>query len=89
MDKLRETVFQTLFQAGSIRYVDMHIGPDGRALLIYQTIQGVSGHIHTKAGDVKHYKPETALRFLRSVGLVAVKVHMENWHPTSGQGQLL
>lgn len=85
MEKLQEKVFATLFAAGSVKYVDIHIDGCGRAICVYQTAQGITGTIHTKLGKVKHYKPETALRFLRGLGLVTVKVEMKNWSPGNGQ----
>lgn len=88
-DQLKEDVFGQLFASGAVRYVDVHISPDGRAMVLYTMQNGVQGFVHTKRGQVKLYKPETALRLLRTLGLVTVKVEMKDWNPAVLQGSLL
>lgn len=88
-DRLREDVFAQLFASGAIRYVDMEIGPDGRAMIRYTMQNGVLGVVHTKRGEVKRYKSETALRVLRLLGIVTLKVDMKDWSPSAQQGLLL
>lgn len=87
-DCLKEDVFRHLFETGAIKYVDLQLGADGRAVVIYTQLNGAVGLVHTKRGDVKHYKPETAMRFLRECGLASVKVDMAAWD-LSGQASLL
>jgi len=88
-DKLREDVFAQLFTSGAVRFVDMELGPDGRAVIRYTMQNGVLGVVHTKPGEIKRYKPETALRALRLLGIVSLKVEMKDWHPATQQGSLL
>lgn len=88
-DKLREDVFRHLFGTGGIKYVDLRLGSDGRAVVVYTQLNGVQGVVHTKRGDVKYYKPETALRFLREMGLASVKVDMAQWQLNAQQGTLI
>lgn len=88
-DQLKEDVFGQLFASGAVRYVDVQIAPDGRAMVLYTLNTGVQGFVHTKRGQVKLYKPETALRLLRTLGLVSVKVEMKDWNPAASQGSLL
>lgn len=87
-DQLREDVFAQLFAAGVVRYVDMEIGPDGRAVIRYTMQNGVLGVIHTKRGEVKRYKAETALRALRLFGIATMKIDMKDWQPNQVQGAL-
>lgn len=88
-DKLREDVFAQLFTSGAVRFVDMDLGADGRAVIRYTMQNGVQGVVHTKRGEIKRYKPETALRALRLLGIVSMKVEMKDWHPSMQQGSLL
>lgn len=88
-DQLREDVFSQLFASGAVRLVEMEILPDGRAVVRYTMQNGVQGAVHTKRGQVKRYKPETALRALRELGIVSVKVDMRDWEPSQHQGSLL
>lgn len=88
MDQLKEDVFSQLFAAGSVKWVDVRLVSDGRAIIAYTLQNGTQGFVFTKRGQVKHYKADTALRFLRSVGLSSVKVEMAAWD-LSGQRELL
>lgn len=88
-DKLREDVFAQLFTSGAVRYVDMELGTDGRAVVRYTMQNGVQGVVHTKRGEIKRYKPETALRALRLLGIVSIKIEMKDWQPAMQQGSLL
>ncbi len=88
-DTLREDVFSQLFASGAVRYVDIELGPDGRAMIRYTMQNGVQGAVHTKRGQVKRYKPETALRVLRLLGVASTKIEMKDWQPSAVQGSLL
>ncbi len=83
MQNLKEDVFVQLFRAGAIRSVTVSIQND-RATVGYVTGDGVQGSIFTKRGDVKHYRIDTALRFLRETGLHSVQVDMQFWHLQQG-----
>ena len=80
MPKMREEVFEQVFRAGAIKSVKLVVC-NGRAVINYVTGENVDGCVHTKRGEAKQYRIETALRFLRSVGLVAVEVDMWAWSP--------
>lgn len=88
-NQLREDVFEQLFASGAVRFCDLHIDFDGRAMVVYTLNTGAHGYIYTKRGQIKLYKPDTALRFLRSLGLASVKVEMKDWNPSMQQGVLL
>lgn len=81
-------MFEQLFTTGGIKFVDLRLGPDGRAVVIYTLLNGSQGLVHTKRGGVKYYKPETALRFLRELGCASVKVDMTGWQ-LNGQRSLI
>lgn len=88
MEKMREEVFEQVFRAGAIRSVRLLVR-DGRASIVYVTGEGVDGTVHTKRGDVKFYRIETALQFLRRVGAAQVEVDMRLWSPDSAAPALL
>lgn len=88
-DTLREDVFAQLFASGAVRYVDIELVADGRAMIRYTMQNGVQGVVHTKRGQVKRCKPETALRALRLLGVASLKIEMKDWQPTAVQGSLL
>lgn len=79
MDQFREEVFEQIFRSGSIKSVGLQVGVNGRAVVVYVMQNGTTGMIYTKRGEIKNYRIETALRFVRSVGLVSVIVEMKNW----------
>lgn len=87
--QLREEGFSQIFASGGVRAVEMTMDSAGRAVIAYTLQTGVQGVVHTKRGDVKQYKPETAMRFLRSIGLARVCVDMSAWCLSSHQGALL
>lgn len=87
--QLREEGFSQIFASGGVRAVEMTMDSAGRVVIAYTLQTGVQGVVHTKRGDVKQYKPETAMRFLRSVGLARVCVDMSAWCLSSHQGALL
>lgn len=78
MDKVREDVFEQLFQKGAIRAVSLEMH-DAHARIVYVAGDGSIGSIHTKRGQVKEYRTDTALRFLRGLGLANVTVDMSKW----------
>lgn len=78
MEKMREEVFDQVFRAGAIRSVRLVVR-DGRASVVYVTGEGVDGVIYTKRGEVKFYRVETGLMFLRRVGVAVVEVDMRLW----------
>lgn len=82
MPKMREEVFEQVFRAGAVASVRVTV-INGRAVINYRTGEGIDGCIHTKRGQPKEYRIETALRFLRAVGLAAVEVDMSAWSPES------
>lgn len=85
MPKMREEVFAQVFRAGAVRSVTLCMR-NGHASIQYVTGEGVTGCIHTKRGDMKLYRTDTALRFLRDLGLSSVTVDMSAWTP--GQASL-
>jgi hypothetical protein len=87
MNNLREEVFDQVFRAGAIRSVRLVVR-DGRASVVYVTGEGVDGVVYTKRGDVKFYRIETALVFLRRIGAGVVEVDMRSW-ALDGQVPLL
>lgn len=78
MQNLKEDMFGQMFQAGYIRSVCLEVR-DGHAAITYQLAEGGNGTIHTKRGEVKQYRVETALRFLWCIGMDSVKVDMKGW----------
>lgn len=87
MHKMREEVFDQVFRAGAIRWVRVVVR-DGRGSIVYVTGEGLDGVIYTKRGEVKLYRIETALHFLRRIGLASVEVDMHAWS-LDGQSVLL
>lgn len=79
---LQEDVFRDLVAAGAIESVGVEIEAGGRAYVTYKLGSGALGVLHTKRGQLKRYRPETALRFLRDVGVVRVTVAMNLWKPS-------
>lgn len=78
MPKMREEVFEQVFRSGAVASVRVTV-LNGRSVINYRTGEGVEGCIHTKRGQPKEYRIDTALRFLRSVGLSTVEVDMRAW----------
>lgn len=85
---MREDVLTQVFRAGGIRSLTVVV-VDGRALVSYVTGEGISGSIQTKAGHLKHYRVETALRFLRELGVESCSVDMSRWALSHAQGELI
>lgn len=86
LDKMREEVFEQVFRAGAIRSVRLVVR-DARAVISYCMGDGTDGFIHTKRGEVKAYRVETALGFLRRCGVALLEVDMRGWEV--GQAQLV
>lgn len=78
MQNLREDLVADLFRTGAIRAFALEVR-DGHANIVYTMLDGTKGVVHTKRGEAKEYRLETALRLLRSLGLVAVTVEMSGW----------
>lgn len=76
--QFREELFDQVFRSGGIKSVRVVV-INGRAVINYVTGDGVDGCVHTKRGQAKEYRFETALRFLCSVGLAVVEVDMRAW----------
>lgn len=84
---MREDVLSQVFRAGGIRSLTVVV-VDGRAQVSYVTGEGIKGAVQTKAGHVKLYRVETALRFLRELGVESCSVDMSRWSLGSVQGEL-
>ncbi|KWW38199.1 hypothetical protein AU374_00985 [Cupriavidus metallidurans] len=79
MAQIREDAFAEFFHAGGIRNVVLVI-EQGRARIAFSTSEGPrTGVIVTKRGEVKSYRVETALAFLRRLGLAQVLIDMQHW----------
>ena len=78
MQNLREDLVADLFRTGAIRAFCLEVR-DGHATIVYTLLDGTRGVVHTKRGEAKEYRIETALRLLRSLGLVSVSVEMSGW----------
>ena len=76
MDKTRQEVFEQLVRAGAVVSVAL-LTVDGFAVVEFVTQDGSTGNVFTKRGDVKHYRVETALRLLRSLGFSSVRVALD------------
>lgn len=86
MQNLKEDLVSDLFRTGAIKAFSLEIR-EGQALIHYKMLDGTPGCIHTKRGQPKEYRIETALRFLRSLGVAGVTVDMAAW--SVGQKGLL
>lgn len=84
---MREDVLGQVFRAGGIRSLSLTV-VDGRALVSYVAGDGTPGCVHTKAGNPKYYRIETALRFLRELGVESVTVDMARWTASQVQMEL-
>ena len=80
MRDMREDVFAQVFELGSIQSVQLVI-INANARIAYTCLDSSTGVIHTKRGAVKEYRIETALRFLRHLGVNDVHVDMTGWEP--------
>lgn len=78
MQNLKEDLVADLFRTGAIRAFCLEVR-NGHANIVYTLLDGTKGVVHTKRGEAKDYRIETALRFLRSLGLAAVSVEMSGW----------
>lgn len=78
MEDLKEDIFAQIVGAGLVRSVSLEVR-DGHASIVYRLIEGGTGSVHTKRGEVKQYRIETALRLLRSLGITSVAVDMSTW----------
>ncbi|MBN3784579.1 hypothetical protein G3O06_44795 [Burkholderia sp. Ac-20345] len=74
-----------VFRAGGIRSLTVVV-VNGRAWVSYLAGDGSKGCVHTKAGHVKYYRIETALKFVRQLGVESVTVDMTCW--TGSQASL-
>ena len=83
MENLREEVFEQVFRAGALRNVRL-VMRDGRSSISFMTGDGSVGAIITKRGEVKQYRVETALVFLRRCGFSSGDVDMSAWSLTEG-----
>lgn len=75
MVSMREDVLTQVFRAGGIRAVSVAL-ISGRAVVQFVTGEGVAGVVQTKAGHVKSYRVETALRFLAELGVESCTVDL-------------
>lgn len=76
---LKEDMFAQLYHAGALGAVTVRVYP-GHAIVSFKLLaDGAEGVIHTKRGEVKQYRVETALRTLWSIGLHDVAVDLRGW----------
>lgn len=78
MQNLKEDLVGDLFHTGAIRSFSLEVR-DGHAKIIYTLLDGSKGVVHTKRGEPKEYRIETALKLLRGLGLTDVRVDMSHW----------
>lgn len=74
----KEDVFLTLMTSGACVSFSIDLDADGFAVLSCDTNNG-RFVVHTKRGEVKKYKVETALKFLRFFGFHSVSINMADW----------
>ncbi|ECV5707798.1 hypothetical protein F2K45_24530 [Salmonella enterica subsp. enterica] len=76
---LKEDIFADLYHAGALGSVCVEMRP-GHAVVSYKLVaDGSKGYVHTKRGEVKQYRAETALRTLYFIGLRGVQVDFSGW----------
>jgi hypothetical protein len=80
---VKEAVFREVFRAGGIRSVAV-VYQGARVFVRYVTADGVEGVLHSKRGPVKLYVVETALRWLRGVGVAMVTVDLRGMSADRG-----
>lgn len=78
MQQLKEDFVADLFRTGAVKSFSLEIR-DGHAKIAYKLMDGTMGMVHTKRNEPKQYRIETALRFLRGLGLASVTVEMAGW----------
>jgi hypothetical protein len=78
MEYIDEDKFKMLFNAGAISSFDIVFRSNGH-VYIYFTVGLENSMIHTKRGEVKSYRVETALALLKSLGIAVVKINMSLW----------
>lgn len=86
MHEVTEEVFADMLGAGAIQQTEVVMAGE-RALVLFRTLTGHTGRIHTARGQVKQYLPGTALRVLKHLGVGEAVVKMQGWTP--GQRSLL
>jgi hypothetical protein len=75
-----EAVFQQLYAVGAITGVVVVFEMDGRRCSIqYSFKDRESGWVQTKRGDVKLYRLDTAMAFLRSIGCWSCRIDLVNF----------
>lgn len=87
MQNLTEEMFGQMVAAGYIGSVTLEVR-EAHAVITYQLMEGALGTVHTKRGQIKQYRTETALRVLWCMGLDSVKVDMSHWS-RDGQQRLV
>lgn len=75
---MKEDLVGDLFGTGAIKGFRIEVR-EGQALIHYTLLDGTPGCVHTKRGQPKQYRIETALKFLRGLGVVSVNVEMSAW----------
>lgn len=72
MSKITEDVFAAFNTAGAFRGVSLVLLDDQHAHIGYETNTGLHNVIHTARGQPKDYRIDTALKFLRGLGILNV-----------------
>lgn len=71
-----EDTFATINKAGALRGVSVVLLNEQHAHILYETITGIQDAIHTHRGQPKDYRIDTALKFLRGLGITNVGVDL-------------
>lgn len=84
---MTENQFRDFFEHGIVEHVRLVHVPNVGTAIEYMLAGGEVGMIDTKRGGVKGYRTDTALQFLKSVGVRQVVADLTRWQELH-QGEL-
>jgi len=84
---MTENQFRDYFEHGIVEHVRLVHVPNVGTVIEYMLSGGEVGMIDTKRGVVKGYRTDTALQFLKSVGVRQVVADLTRWQELH-QGEL-
>lgn len=76
---MTENQFRDFFEHGIVEHVRLVHVPNVGTTIEYMLAGGEVGIIDTKRGGVKGYRTDTALQFLKSVGVRQVVADLTRW----------
>lgn len=76
---MTENQFRDFFEHGIVEHVRLVHVPNIGTAIEYMLAGGEVGMIDTKRGGVKGYRTDTALQFLKSVGVRQVVADLTRW----------